>query len=191
MCLPTLPLPPMKPLPLLLSCLLSLLPLAALASESQTVTSPQPLPSADARPKVFLAGSIEMGKAGDWQQQVRDALADEGVLMLNPRRGDWNPAWRAEADEPEFRRQVEWELAALEQTDIVLMYFAPGTQSPITLLEFGLYARSGKLLVAAPAGYWRKGNLDITGDRYGVPRFDDLPTLIAAVKQRLAEQRAP
>jgi len=192
---PTLRIPTMKSLSLLLltslvSSLLCLLPLAALASDSQTITSPQALPTNDTRPKVFLAGSIEMGKAGDWQQQVQAALADQGVLMLNPRRADWNPAWRAEADEPEFRRQVEWELAALEQANIVLMYFAPGTQSPITLLEFGLYARSGKLLVAAPAGYWRKGNLDITGDRYGVPRFDDLPTLIDAVKQRIATQRA-
>ena len=170
-----------------LACLSSL---PALAAPSQTVTSPQPLPANDSRPKVFLAGSIEMGKAGDWQQQVQQALADEGVLMLNPRRADWNPAWRAEADEPEFRRQVEWELAALEQADLVLMYFTPGTQSPITLLEFGLYARSGRLLVAAPQGFWRKGNLDITGDRYGVPRYDDLDALIAAVKQRLAEQRA-
>ena len=180
----------MKLLPSLLLGLCCLLPLSAVAASSQTVTSPNALPANDTRPKIFLAGSIEMGKAGDWQQQVQQALADEGVLMLNPRRADWNPAWRAEADEPEFRRQVEWELAALEQADIVLMYFTPGTQSPITLLEFGLYARSGKLLVAAPAGFWRKGNLDITGDRYGVPRYDDLPALIAAVKQRIAEQRA-
>ncbi|MCD7098456.1 nucleoside 2-deoxyribosyltransferase domain-containing protein [Stenotrophomonas sp. MMGLT7] len=180
----------MKSLPLLMLGLACLLPLPATAGNSQTLVSPAALPAADTRPKVFLAGSIEMGKAGDWQRQVQQALADEGVLMLNPRRADWNPAWRAEADEPEFRRQVEWELAALEQADIVLMYFAPGTQSPITLLEFGLYARSGKLLVAAPAGFWRKGNLDITGDRYGVPRYDDLPALIAAVKQRLAAQRA-
>ncbi|WP_269789534.1 nucleoside 2-deoxyribosyltransferase domain-containing protein [Stenotrophomonas sp. Iso1] len=180
----------MKLLPSLLLGLCGLLPLSAVAASSQTVTSPDAVPAHDTRPKVFLAGSIEMGKAGDWQQQVQQALADEGVLMLNPRRADWNPAWRAEADEPEFRRQVEWELAALEQADIVLMYFTPGTQSPITLLEFGLYARSGKLLVAAPAGFWRKGNLDITGDRYGVPRYDDLQALIAAVKQRVAEQRA-
>lgn len=152
---------------------------------SQTLTSPAPLPAHDARIKVFLAGSIEMGKAGDWQQQVQDALRDEGVLLLNPRRPDWNPAWRAEADEPEFRRQVQWELAALEQADLVPMYFAPGTQSPITLLEFGLYARSGKLLVSAPAGYWRKGNLDITGDRYGVPRYDSLEALIAALRERI------
>ena len=180
----------MKPSLSLLLGLACLAPLPVPAAPSQTVTSPHALPAHDTRPKVFLAGSIEMGKAGDWQQQVQQALADEGVLMLNPRRADWNPAWRPEADEPEFRRQVEWELAALEQADIVLMYFTPGTQSPITLLEFGLYARSGKLLVAAPAGFWRKGNLDITGDRYGVPRHDDLAALIAAVKQRLAAQRA-
>ncbi len=177
-------------LPSLLLALCCLSPLPALAASSQTITSPDAIPANDTRPKVFLAGSIEMGKAGNWQEQVQQALADEGVLMLNPRRADWNPAWRAEADEPEFRRQVEWELAALEQADIVLMYFTPGTQSPITLLEFGLYARSGKLLVAAPAGFWRKGNLDITGDRYGVPRYDDLPALIDALKQRLTEQRA-
>ncbi len=174
---------------LLLFALLCLMPSLAVAAPSQVITSPEAIPQDDPRPKVFLAGSIEMGKAGDWQQQVQQALADEGVLMLNPRRTDWNPAWRAEADEPEFRRQVEWELAALEQADLVLMYFAPGTQSPITLLEFGLYARSGRLLVAAPAGFWRKGNLDITGGRYGVPRFDDLPALVEATKQRLATLR--
>jgi hypothetical protein len=65
------------------------------------------------------------------------------------------------------------------------MYFVPSSQSPITLLEFGLYARSGKLRVAAPEGYWRKGNLDITGDRYGVPRYDDLQALLAAVRTEL------
>ena len=48
-----------------------------------------------------------------------------------------------EADEPEFRRQVEWELGALESADVIVMYFAPGTQSPISLLEMGLHARGG------------------------------------------------
>jgi hypothetical protein len=175
-------------LPLLLCCLL---PVAQAATPSQTITSPTPLPAHDGRIKVFLAGSIEMGKAGDWQQQVADALHDDGVLLLNPRRADWNPAWKPQADEPEFRRQVEWELAALEQADVVLMYFAPGTQSPITLLEFGLYARSGKLLVAAPDGYWRKGNLDISGDRYGVPRYATLAALIAAVRARVQQLQQP
>lgn len=173
--------------PLMFSLLLAT---PALAAPSLTVTSPAAVPVADPRPKVFLAGSIEMGKAGDWQTQVQRALDDEGVVLLNPRRADWNPAWKPDASEPEFRRQVDWELAALEEADIILMYFTPGTQSPITLLEFGLYARSGRLLVAAPAGFWRRGNVQITGDRYGVPRFDTLDELIEAVRVRVRAQAA-
>lgn len=152
---------------------------------AEMVVSPRPLPARDGRVRVFLAGSIDMGKSGDWQARVGEALAGEPVVLLNPRRADWNPAWKPEASEPEFRRQVEWELAALEQADIVMMYFAPGTRSPITLLEFGLHARSGKLRVAAPDGFWRKGNLDITGDRYGVPRYESLDQLIDAVRSEV------
>ncbi|RXR05991.1 nucleoside 2-deoxyribosyltransferase domain-containing protein [Pseudoxanthomonas composti] len=177
----------LRPALLLLAALGALLAIAP-AWSAQTITSPAPVPAGDGRLKVFLAGSIEMGKTGDWQAQVQQALADMDVLLLNPRRADWDPAWKPQADDPNFRAQVQWELAALEQADLVLMYFAPGTQSPITLLEFGLYARSGKLLVAAPEGYWRKGNLDITGDRYGVPRYDSLDALVEAVRARL---RAP
>lgn len=178
-----------------LACLAMLLagarPLPGWAADSQVITSPAAVPANDPRPKVFLAGSIDMGHSGDWQAQVAQALKDDGVVVLNPRRADWNPAWKAQASDPHFRQQVEWELAALEQADVVLMYFAPASQSPITLLEFGLYARSGKLRVAAPAGYWRKGNLDITGDRYGVPRYDTLDALVQAVRADLRAQRKP
>ena len=176
-----------------LSIALLLLPAWATAAPSLTITSPNPLPAADGRPRVFLAGSIDNGRASNWQAEVSAALANAGVVLLNPRRADWNPAWQADAEEPEFVRQVRWELQALEQADIVLMYFAPGSQSPVTLLEMGLHARSGKLLVAAPEGFWRKGNVDITADHYQVPRLQDIDALIAALRERvqqLQQQRA-
>lgn len=156
--------------------------------ESITVRSPQPLPD-DGRLSVFLAGSIDMGGSDDWQARVARELADEGVVLLNPRREDWNPAWKPVAQEPEFRRQVEWELAALQRADLILMYLQPGSQSPISLLELGLHAGSGKLLLACPEGFWRKGNVDITADRYGVPRYESLPALIEAVRERLTRLR--
>ncbi len=115
------------------------------------------------------------------------ALSDMDVVILNPRRPDWNPAWRPEADEPEFRRQVEWELAALEVSDVIVMYFAPGTQSPISLLEMGLHARTGKLIVLAPDGFWRKGNVDITAEAYGVRQVHTMEELTAAVREALSE----
>jgi hypothetical protein len=164
--------------------------LAQPAKEPTAVVSPQPLPIDDSRPRVFLGGSIDMGGAPDWQAAMTAALADMDVVILNPRRPDWNPNWRPEADEPEFRRQVEWELAALESADVIVMYFAPGTQSPISLLEMGLHARGGKLIVLAPEGFWRKGNVDITAQVYGVKQVHSLPELTAAVREALSDAAA-
>ena len=170
----------------LAACFVAAIAFAAVPALAQTakghsnVVSPQPLPIDDSRPRVFLGGSIDMGGAPDWQAAMTAALADMDVVILNPRRPDWNPNWRPEADEPEFRRQVEWELAALESADVIVMYFAPGTQSPISLLEMGLHARGGKLIVLAPEGFWRKGNIDITAQAYGVKQVQSLPELTAA-----------
>ena len=132
---------------------------------------------------VFLAGSIEMGKAERWQDAVVDALKDEDILILNPRRSDWNAKWDQSIDNPQFREQVEWELKALERADQILMYFAPDTMAPITLLEFGLWAKSApeKLIVCCPDGYWRKGNVDITCKMYGVRQVDSLKGLIETI----------
>jgi len=156
-------------------------------AEPVRVTSPDPLPLDHQRPRVFMGGSIDMGGAPDWQAAMTRALSDMDVVILNPRRPDWNPAWRPEADEPEFRRQVEWELAALEASDVIVMYFAPGTQSPISLLEMGLHARGGKLIVLAPDGFWRKGNVDITAEAYGVRQVRTMEELTLAVREALAE----
>jgi len=174
-----------------LSTVLAPAPALALSIKGPTaVVSPQPLPIDDSRPRIFLGGSIDMGGAPDWQAAMTAALADMDVVILNPRRPDWNPNWRPEADEPEFRRQVEWELAALEAADVIVMYFAPGTQSPISLLEMGLHARSGKLIVLAPDGFWRKGNVDITAQAYGVKQVQSLPELTAAVREALSAAAA-
>lgn len=159
---------------------------SAMAATPVVVTSPQALPADHSRPRVFLGGSIDMGSAPDWQAAMIQALGDQDVVVLNPRRPDWNPAWKPVASEPEFRRQVEWELAALQSADVIVLYFAPGSQSPISLLEMGLHARSGKLIVLCPDGFWRKGNVDITAQAYGVPQVADLPALTAAVREKIA-----
>ena len=158
---------------------------AAQTAAPTVVVSPNPLPQNDTRPRIFLAGSIGMGTAPDWQAAFTAGLSDMDVVILNPRRPDWNPDWKPEASEPEFRRQVEWELAALEAADVIVMYFTPGTQSPISLLEMGLHARTGKLIVLAPEGFWRKGNVDITAEVYGVHQVADLDQLLTAARTAL------
>ncbi len=66
----------------------------------------------------------------------------------------------------------------LEAADIVVMYLAPGTKSPISLLELGLCAHSGKLKVCCPEGFWRRGNVEIVCMRHRIPLFETLDDLI-------------
>jgi len=129
---------------------------------------------------VFLAGSIEMGAAENWQQKVEDYFSNNSIpmILLNPRRDDWDSSWVQEHENPQFYQQVNWELNALDSADVILMYFSPETKSPISLLELGLHAQSEKLVVCCPDGFWRKGNVDIVCARYGIPLYEDLDLLL-------------
>jgi hypothetical protein len=135
---------------------------------------------------VFLAGSIEMGAAGPWQTAVERALADLPVVILNPRRDEWDATWEQAISNPQFRGQVEWELDGLQRADVIAMHFDPATQAPITLLELGLFAATGKVIACCPPGYWRRGNVEVVCARYGVPLLSELPALVEAVRERLA-----
>lgn len=133
-----------------------------------------PAPMPDGGKMLFLAGTIEQGTGPDWQKEMVAMLEDTEWNILSPRRDAWDATWSQEKDAPLFRKQVEWELAGLERADKVLFYFAPGTKSPISLLELGLFARSGKLLVVCPLGFWRKGNVDIVCEHLGIRQLDSL-----------------
>src|SRR5882672_7521943 len=136
--------------------------------------------------RIFLAGSIEMGNAENWQERVASALSDvPNLMILNPRRDDWDNSWVQSIADARFREQVEWEIVAQEMADKILMYFAPDTKAPITLLELGLFARSGKLIVCCPDGFWRKGNVEVVCRHYGVQLLGALEAGIAHLRRLL------
>ncbi|WP_394749022.1 nucleoside 2-deoxyribosyltransferase domain-containing protein [Spongiimicrobium salis] len=132
---------------------------------------------------VFLAGSIESDTAEPWQNLVIEALVDMDVMVLNPRRASWDSNWKQDINNPKFKEQVSWELKALEEVQRIVMYFDPSTKSPISLLELGLFAQSGKMLVCCPEGFWRKGNVDIVCERYHIRQVQSLQDLIHCIKQ--------
>lgn len=132
---------------------------------------------------VFLAGSIEMGKAVDWQIEIENKLKEQlsgdiVVTLYNPRRDDWDSSWVQTIENKEFCGQVEWELDALEKADKIVVYIDPKTESPITLMEIGIHAKSGKMVVCCPEGFYKKGNVDITCKKYNIPMVDDIDGLI-------------
>ncbi len=149
------------------------------------VYAPQPITTTPYK-KVFLAGSIEKGAAPDWQQRIALALQSENVLLLNPRRFTWDDSWRMAVDDPQFNEQVTWELEQLESADLVIMNLIAGTQSPISLLEFGLYAKSGKMLVCCPEGFWRKGNIDMVCLHYKIPQVATEEDLVTYIREFIA-----
>lgn len=151
----------------------------------QVQKPPAPLAVPAGARAVFLAGSIEMGAADDWQSLLTAALSDRDVVVLNPRRDEWDASWRQSIDEPRFRGQVEWELDGLERADVIAMWFAPATRAPITLLELGLHARGGKVVVGCPDGFWRRGNIEIVCARFGIPLRATWDAFVADVRARL------
>jgi hypothetical protein len=128
--------------------------------------------------KVFLAGTIEMGNSEDWQTKVSVILKDRPYTILNPRRDEWDSSWEQKIENPQFYQQVNWELDALNKSDIIILYLLPDSKSPISLLELGLYANSGKLLVCCPEGFWRKGNVEVVCERFNIPLYENIEKLL-------------
>jgi hypothetical protein len=70
-------------------------------------------------------------------------------------------------DNPQFNKQVNWELDNLSRSDIAFFYFDPKTKSPITLMELGFMLGQSmqggwyEIIVVCPDGFWRQGNVEI------------------------------
>jgi len=156
------------------------------------MAEPQPLPPhaqivlAPSRPAtthattVFVAGTT---KGPDWRAAVKAALAAQPVTIFDPLRPDWDDSWREDPDFAPFREQVQWELDMQERADVIVLYFHPAAEAPISLLELGLCARRGRdrVVVACPEGYWKRGNVVLVCESFGIEVVGDLDSLVAAV----------
>lgn len=144
-------------------------------------------PAGALKATVFLAGTIDMGDSADWQAQVITEIGKKPQIIYNPRRAAWDSSWEQNIDSEHFNVQVSWELEMIERADLVLIHFAAGSKSPVTMAEFGLCCalKPGSTIVSCPPGYYRKGNIDIMCERYGIRRFEDLDNATTYLKNLL------
>lgn len=120
---------------------------------------------------VFLAGAIDMGAAVDWQAEVINQLrVVDGLLIFNPRRA----AFTADT----LDEQIQWELKALHAADRVFMWFPQNAKAPVAMFETGLFMPTGKLVIGAEPGFYRRRNLELTCAFYRVPLYDNLDEMI-------------
>ena len=117
--------------------------------------------------KIFLAGTIDMGKSVDWQKATCDwfrALPEGRYLLFNPRRD----------------KGLSGE--HLEKADLIIMNILASSKSPITLLEMGLFMRSGKLRVICEPGFYRYDNVRLTCARYGIPLYQNMDDFLKTMR---------
>lgn len=147
---------------------------------------------------VFLAGTIDNGAVEPWAHRVAAAFKKDDVTFFDPRRDNWDAKLENRAHVPEFRYQVEWELARLEACDIPFFNFVGGSVSPITLQELGYmiatrncinadhFLESEPPIVVCPDDFWRKGNVEIMCERAGLEVFNTLEEGIAELGDAIA-----
>ena len=136
---------------------------------------------------IFLAGSIDMGSAENWQDRLEKDLSQfEDVIIYNPRREDWNSEWVQDPTPgTEFHTQVTWELDHIEKADLVVVYFSDDSKAPITLLEYGrLSTNLDKFVfVYCTPNFYRYGNVKIVADREHIPVFEEYEEFLKYIKQ--------
>ena len=142
------------------------------------------------RRTIFLAGSIEMGAAENWQDRIGQMIIGHGFpgVVLNPRRPDWDSSWAQDPSEgTQFSEQVRWELNGILASDLVVIYFDGKTQSPITLLELGIcIGKEIPMIVYCPRSFWRYGNVAFTVRHLwqNADFFDDEESFLLALAAR-------
>lgn len=140
---------------------------------------------------IFLAGSIEQGKADNWQEKITKFLSKtkyaDDIIVLNPRRDNWDSSLEQSIENKTFKEQVDWELSSQETADMIIMFFDENTKSPISLLETGLFGRTGKMVVYCPDKFYRKGNVDIVCERYNISCTNDFEDFLKLIYQKLKQ----
>ncbi|KAK4149528.1 hypothetical protein C8A00DRAFT_37880 [Chaetomidium leptoderma] len=152
--------------------------------QAQIIQAPA-RPAITGKALVFLAGTTSRTSGPDWRESLTEAIGHLPITIFNPLRPDWNSTWREDVTFAPFREQVEWELDMQERAGVVVVYFGPGTDAPVSLLELGLCARSGKALVACHGDYRKRGNVQVVCRRFGIALLRVEDDLAAAVIERV------
>lgn len=156
--------------------------------KARIIHAPCNEPPSSSRRSLFLSGSTDAATTADWRAVVSRSLDHLPISIYNPLRPDWDSTWIPDISFEPFREQVEWELKMLESVDVIAVYFSPRSESPITLLELGLFTSTKKIVVACPKEFWRRGNVEIVCARYGVKMVENLDDLVEELERRLVEK---
>lgn len=151
------------------------------------VYKPPHRPTVD-RPSVILYGSISQDADVNWRTELASALSDLPIAILNPHRDDWDSSWVEDISFPKFKEQTEWEMDYAKVADVIAFHLGQDTLAPISLLELGMYAGSGKAVVCCHPKFKKRGNVQMVCARYGIQLMDELDELKEEVRRRFVDK---
>lgn len=156
------------------------------SKRSQVIYAPSEEPPRGIK-SVFLAGTTSKVDASDWRETLSSSLSEVPITIYNPYRADWDSTWLEDIKFSPYREQVLWELDKQAKADLVVVYFHPATQAPISLLEFGLSAQvPGKVIAVCPERFWKRGNVQIVCQKFGVEFLENVDGLHEAIMKNLS-----
>ncbi|MDO8516894.1 MAG: nucleoside 2-deoxyribosyltransferase domain-containing protein [Nanoarchaeota archaeon] len=104
---------------------------------------------------LFIAGGIT--ECGNWQNDFIDSLKNENLIVLNPRRKNFDIN-----DEEISIAQIKWEYEHLKKASAISFWFTSETLCPITLYELGKVQASRKpVFLGVHPAYKRKFDLEV------------------------------
>lgn len=133
---------------------------------------------------VFLAGTIDADTGSeDWQHKLCDKINNATdnkvpITVYNPRREEF-----LDSGSSEVRRQIKWEHKHMDDVDLIVMNILKDSKSPISLMEIGMYADSGKLVVFCQPEFYRFDNVEMVCKKYNVPLYktNDLDKIFTTI----------
>jgi len=106
------------------------------------------------RPALFLAGGIT--GCPNWQHELCTAIEDLDIIVLNPRRKDFN------ISDKNIIKQIEWENWHLNNADMISFWFPEESLCPIALYELGAWTHASKtIFVGIHPNYQRRKDVEI------------------------------
>lgn len=76
----------------------------------------------------------------------------------------------------------------MENADVIAVFLGKAAKAPISMMELGLWARSGKVVVCVQKGFWKEGNVRIVCERYGLHVCEEVGELAEKVLEMLRER---
>lgn len=145
----------------------------------QIVYAQEPFPDSFER-AIFLAGPTpRSADVASWRPEALGILAafgyDGTVFVPEPRNG-------AFGEEYDYIEQIEWEERGLQLADCILFWIPRNLDTLpgfTTNVEFGLWVRSGKVVLGAPENAPKTTYLRVYARKYEVPQSTSLEETIA------------